>query len=515
MPSSVSYASSFRWQTINVVAQILLQLGFTSIMARKLTTLDFGIMGIVLVVMGFIEIFSQIGIGPALIQRKELRQEQVNGAFFLSLGLGVVFFLLIIIMAPGIERYFGCEEVGIARILRVIGVTFIIAGLSTVPRSLLIREMDFRKLFFAAVIGMSIGLYGVGITLAFLDYGVWAYVWALIVQNVALTLAYWLLTRPRIRSSWRWSDLSDMVRYGGGSTLFNLFNYAASKADVIMVGKYSGAHNAYESSCVERFASTGIYERAVWLMTLPVTVLGKLSDSVLFSGMSRMQDDLKGLRRVYYGGTYFISMLVFPGCVFLIFFAREVVLTLLGDQYTDAIPVARVLFIGVALRSLIKLTDAIVRALNAVYRASAIKAAFLGMVIVGTWWGLEAGLMGVARNLVVAILIQWVLMSALSLHLTKAKPGAIIGKMVPSVIVAGLTAVCALVPYFIIHACALPPLAGLVLAIALVLAGLLAIAWRAPWLFGKGQDHILVMLASRLPNRGIAGRMRKRFEEKS
>lgn len=512
--AKTSFASSFSWQSVNVLTQVLLQLGFMAIMARQLTPQDFGIMSIVLVVMGFVEIFSQIGIGPALIQRKDLNDKKISGSFFISVGLGGLFFALMYAGAPAVERYFECDQAGLVLLFRVVAVSFVISAIAVVPRSLIIKEMAFKKLFLASSVAMTIGLYGVGITLAFLDYGVWAYAWALIAQNVLLTIGYWLQRPLRITRSWGWADVKDMIRYGGGSTLFNFFNYAASKADVIIVGKYSGAAAMAEAGgdCTNRFSSTGVYDRSVWLMTLPVTVLGKLSDSVLFSGMSRLQDDQSALQRVFLSGTYFISMLVFPGCVFLIFFADQVVLSLLGDQYLEAVAVSRVLFIGVVFRALIKLSDAIVRALDAVYTASAIKALFLAAVIGGTYLGLESGLVGVAWNLVLAIVVQYILMLLLSIKLTGLRLGRVIGKMIPAMLVSIVLSGAAFVPFFLLRWIDMPPVIGLILAIGMMGAAVLILAYKAPWMFGKGKDNVLRMLASRLPNKGVAGRFKKRFE---
>ena len=471
-------------------------------------------MSIVLVVMGFVEIFSQIGIGPALIQRKDLDDRKISGSFFISVGLGLVFFVLMWASAPAVERYFECDQAGLIDLFRVVAVSFIISAVAVVPRSLIIKEMAFKKLFYASSVAMTVGLYGVGITLALLDYGVWAYAWALIAQNVLLAIAYWILRPVRISRAWGWADVKDMMRYGGGSTLFNFFNYAASKADLIIVGKFSGAAAMAETGgdCTGRFSSTGVYDRSVWLMTLPVTVLGKLSDSVLFSGMSRLQDDKEALQRVFLSGTYFISMLVFPGAVFLVFFADQVVLTLLGDQYVEAIAVSRVLFIGVVFRALIKLSDAIVRALDAVYIASAIKALFLASVIGGTYLGLESGLVGVAWNLVLAILLQYVLMLVLSIKLTGLRFGRVIGKMVPAFMIAMALAVAALVPFFVLKWITVPAVVGLMIACLLMGVALVVLAMKAPWMFGKGRDNVLRMLTARLPNKGVAGRIKRRFD---
>ena len=85
------FAQSIRWQTVNVVTQVVLQLAFISLLARILEPADFGVMAIALVVVGFIEIFAQVGIGPSLIQRKDLSPQHTRTAFSFSLVLGCLF----------------------------------------------------------------------------------------------------------------------------------------------------------------------------------------------------------------------------------------------------------------------------------------------------------------------------------------------------------------------------------------------------------------------------------------
>ena len=66
------FVSSLKWQSVNVTVQVVLQLVFIAALARLIPTDAFGIMAIALVVVGFIEIFAQVGIGPALIQNSNV-----------------------------------------------------------------------------------------------------------------------------------------------------------------------------------------------------------------------------------------------------------------------------------------------------------------------------------------------------------------------------------------------------------------------------------------------------------
>lgn len=491
-----------------MVTQVVLQLVFIALLARLLSKEDFGVMAVALAIVGFIEIFSQIGIGPALIQRKDLLSTQINGAFWISIILGAVFTVLVYFMAPLVATYYEYEP--LTMILRVIGISFMISAISIVPKSLIVKSMEFKKLFIAAAIAMSIGNLGVGLGMAYAGYGLWSYVFALLSQNVIMTICYWIQHPVAISWDWNWKGTRSMIRYGGQSTLFNIFNYAATKADTLIVAKLSNLNTSFGEST--RWSSTGIYDRAVWLQSLPITILGKLSDSVMFSGLSHIQDQKEQLRRVYLSGTYLISMLVFPACVFMVFFAPEIVMLILHDEWPEVVNIVRVFFIGVSIRSLIKLSDATVRALDAVYKASLIKFIFLLLVCGAAYGGIQLGLEYVAAFVVVAIVLQYVLMTRLSISLIDISFKAVLGKMVPGMTLGLLTAAICCPVYFLNDLLQPHYLMRLVIAISWVGLCLLGLAWYFPWLFGKGKDNVLLYVLDRFPNskwlRGLRNRMR-------
>lgn len=289
-----AFASSIRWQSANVVSQVLLQLLFIMLLARLISKADFGLMSIALVVVGFVEIFAQIGIGPSLVQRQHLEPRHVRAALHFSVGLGAVFFVGMYALAPQVGLWFNSAE--LVEVLRWVALSFILSSLALVPRSLLVRHMDFKRLFGAAMVSMVIGNLGIGLGLAYAGYGVWAYVAALLSQNALLGMCFWWMwpnRTPGLWKRWRWDDLKDMLAYGGRSTLFNWFNYAASKADTVLVGEFSQSRSSGGG-----WTATGLYDRSAHLMSLPITVLGKLGDSVLFSGMSAIQSDARALQKV-------------------------------------------------------------------------------------------------------------------------------------------------------------------------------------------------------------------------
>ena len=495
MTTRKKFIASFGWQAVNVFSQVALQLVFISVLARLISKDAFGVMGIALVAVGFIEIFSQIGIGPALIQRKNLTQEHINGAFFISTILGILFTVGLYFVAPLIAGFY--EHEPLTEVLRWIGLSFFISAMAIVPKSMIIKEMSFKKLFFCSGIAMTIGNLGVGLTLAFMGYDIWAYIFALLSQNLLMTITYWIFHPVKIGMSWNWETTREMIRYGGGSTLFNMFNYAATKIDVLVVGKFE--QPAGTDSGISRWARTGVYERSAYLMGLPITVLGKLSDSVMFSGLSQLQDQKEKLKRAFLSAVYHIGLLVVPGSLFMIFFVEEITVLFLGEKYLDAVPIVQILFSSVALRSLIKINDSVVRALDRVYTASAIKALFFFMVGFGAYYGYEFGLKGVAWALVASVFVQYLFMTRLSVRLVGVSGKLVFKKLTPAILISVIVLVSSIVARLICGTFEELRLIKLIIGIIINGIGLLLVAWFVPWIFRQGKDNVLDTIARRIP----------------
>jgi PST family polysaccharide transporter len=473
-PEAPRFASSIRWQTANVAMQVVLQLVFVTVLARLITPADFGVMAIALVVVGFLEIFAQVGIGPSLIQREDIGPAHTRTAFWVSLGLGTVFYLGLYAIAPWVGDFYGDARLG--QILRLIAWSFILSGASVVPKSLLLREMAFQRLFVAAAVGMGLGTLGVGLGLAAAGWGVYAYVGALLAQNALLGIMYWWLRPVRCWGPLDFPAFRAMLGYGTRSTLYNVVNYLGSKVDTVVVGR-SG------------WAQTGYYDRAVYLLNLPVTVLGKLSDTVLFSGLAQLQTQREVLRRTVLRAHGLLSLVVIPATVGLVCYAREATLLFLGPQYEPAVALARILFAGLAFRSLVKLGDAVVRATDHLMAAVWVKLGYLVLVAAGAAGAMAvgAGTAGVAWVVMGLSGLQFLAMAGITGRLLGIPAGAWVqesgaGLALGLAVAAGWAVVTPLLPDAPTAAGLwLRPTAGLLVAAApIALAWKLRPDWR-PW----------------------------------
>jgi len=392
-----SWGASLSWQSLNVLLQVLLQLVYIRILAGLLTEEDFGIMAIALIVVGVVEIFAQVGIGPSVVQYAGLDPKHTASAWWFSAALGLFFFAGMFLAAPEIALHY--DEPVLRPVLRWISLSFVISGFSVVSRSLLIRDMNFKALTACALTGMVVGNLGVGLVLAWQGAGVWAYVSALLVQNAILSLGYLFAARVPIRLGFRFSRIRQLVGYGLRSTAFNLLTYAAAKVDIWLVGEKLST------------GATGVYDRAVHLMGQPITVLGKLGDSVLFSGLSSLQDDDSQMRQVTLRAMHLVALVTIPLASALVIQAEGVTWLFLGDRFAAAAPVVQILFGAVAFRALTKLGDANLRAMDGLRAGIAIKVLFFAAVTGGVWWALSSdrGLEGAAWAVLIASSFQWLL----------------------------------------------------------------------------------------------------------
>jgi len=504
MTTEPRFGSSLKWQSVNVTAQVILQLCFIAALARLIPTDAFGVMAIALVVVGIIEIFAQVGIGPALIQNSNVKEEHKRTAFVFSLGLGVIFFLGTYLSAPFIASFY--DQPLLIDVLRWIALSFIISGASVVPRSMLIKEMRFKSLFFCSSIAMILGNLIVGLTFAYNGYGIWAYVIALLSQNTLLGIGYWIVSPSPVGILIDNKALREMVGYGGRSTVFNILNYAASKVDTMVVG-----------ATTSNWTLTGLYDRSSYLMGLPVTVLGKLGDSVLFSGMSMMQDNRVRLKATVLSAVHGVILLVLPLTTLLISRSEDFTVILLGSSYLQAVPIVTILFSCVALRSFIKIGDATMRATDHLAIGAIIKLGFLISVGVGTWWYMQdSNVLRVAWVVAFSTLVQTGAIALWLIFSLKIRVNTLSSIMLPGVylsltVIMGTYAIDILpINEYLSSAIQIPEMSRILYILLHIITSLFfafLLLYSFPRIYDGGSPHMRRRMCEKLP----AGKLKSRL----
>ncbi len=401
---SKATVSGVLWTSSTLGAQSTMQLVSIVILARLLSPNEFGVFFIATAVLGFIAIFSMLGVGPAIVQRKELEDRHIRVGFTLSLALSAAIALGIWAAAPLVSAAFAIPE--LSRVMRAACLVLAFQGASTVAQSLALRNLRFRWLAIVDAASFAAGFVAVAPILAWLGHGVWALVAALLVQHLVRMIAL-LKGQPHDkRLLIHVGAALDLLYFGGWHSLAQVGNYLARQVDKLIIGLSLGAE------------ALGIYGHAYQLMYAPARLVGKAQSRVLFPTMAAVQLERQRLVRAYRTGVAACALLILPLSIATIIAAPEIVLVLLGPRWIAAVEPLRILALGMMFRGSYKISDAIARATGAVaaraWRQWLFAVATVAGALIGQVWGLE----GVAVGVLCAIAFNFFMMAELSLRLT-------------------------------------------------------------------------------------------------
>jgi len=368
------------------------------ILARLLMPEDFGILAMATMVTGLAGVFRELGLGQALVQRRELEPTHTTSAFWGTLIMGTGMCGLVLAAAPYVGAYF--EEPRMVPVLQVISLTFLISPFGAVPRALLQRELDFKRLFFVGLAG-SISYAAVGISMALTGYGYWSLVAALLTSSVVEMMAICTVTGylPPMIPSLR--GIRDLYSFGVAVTGVGLFSYIATRVDYFVIGRQLDS------------TALGLYTRAYQLSTYPVSKLSSTLYPVLFPTFSHMQDELERTRRAFGRVLTVLALSGFPALCLLAVTAPELIPLLLGPQWAGAVVPIQILSAVGMLRILGNPGGALVKAQGAVYGELWRQAVRAGLVGMGAWIGANWGIVGVSCG----VLGAGVVASGLACHL--------------------------------------------------------------------------------------------------
>lgn len=390
------------WLSYGKAAFFLLQLVVVGVLARLITPTEFGVVNAALIVTGFSAIVSQLGLGPALVQRPALERRHIDTAYTFSFLFGLFLGAVLWVGAPLGAAFLKMPAV--TPVLRALAWVFPLNGLQTVGQALLSRDLHFSWLANLDVISYGVGFGVVGIVTALLGWGVWALVAAQVGQSLGRTVVLLWKHPPQLRLIIDGPAFRDLAYFGGGFTIARIANYAAVNADDMVVGRVLGA------------APLGFYGRAYALMSAPAYAFGTVLDQVLFPAMAKVQDDLKRLSAAFRRGVALIALLVLPASAAIIFLAPEVIRIALGPKWHAVVGPFQVLGLGMLFRTSYKMSDSISRSTGAVYHRAWRQIIYAGLVTVGAWIGAHWGIVGVAWGAVSALTMNFFLMASLGLR---------------------------------------------------------------------------------------------------
>ncbi len=304
------------------------------VLARLLVPEMFGLVAMVMVVIGFLKIFADFGLKNALIQRRREANSTLryDSAFWFLAGAGLVIALLVWLAGIPIMVWF-YDEPRLTPIAMAMAFGLWLGTLATLPLVRLTRLMKFGKIVRAEVIGMIAGAMG-AITLALAGAGLWALVGQHLINSSVKLILLWMSTPWRPRWRFNLQCLRDLVGFSGYMLANALLYYLRKNMDVIIVGKILGA------------TSLGVYSLAFALTESLRMQLYSVVNKVMFPAYSRMQNDPTAMKPYYLATIRYMALITWPISTLLILFADPLIPVLFGEVWREAIRPVQILALG-------------------------------------------------------------------------------------------------------------------------------------------------------------------------
>ena len=375
--------SGIKWSTISLIGRQGTQFITGIILARLLSPDDFGLLGMALVVTGFVNVFKDLGTSAALIRQKDLTDELLTSLFGINVVFGLIVTIFIFVVSPLIGFFFLDDRVVL--VLQVISFSFVISSLSILQKALFERALHFQPL---AIIEISASLAGsvVGICLALNGLGVWSLVFQTLATSLTTTILLWILGPTRFDFFIKLEELRKIRRFSLNLIGFNTLNYFCRNADNILVGRFLGAQ------------LLGFYSIGYTIFQTTTNFITGIVGRVLYPVYSLMQDDNKIFTETYLSITKNIAFFTFPLMTGEFILARPMILALYGDKWAPVIPIVMIF-------APIGLLQSIGATVGSIFQAKGRTDLMFGwgifsslIVVAGFVIGLKWGIIGVALS---------------------------------------------------------------------------------------------------------------------
>lgn len=319
---------AFAWDFSGRVGGQIIGLVISIILARLLSPEEYGLIGMSTVFIALSGVFTNLGLSSALVQRSNPTEEHYSSSFYLNVFIALILTLVFIFLAPQIATFFNNKE--ITNLIRVLSLTLIINSFSIVQDARFRKEMNFRVLTRVKII--SSVLSGIlGVTMAFMRFGVWSLVAQSISSNLFLTLLLWFYSEWRPKLIFTIKSIKELWSFGINIFISGVIINLYDQLDSIIIAKLFSARDL------------GLFSRAKTLNRFAIKYSSDSIGAITFPAMSEIKDQKQQMINLGLKAEILIAYLSLGLLGWLYVSAEPLILTLIGEKWLPAVSIFKIL----------------------------------------------------------------------------------------------------------------------------------------------------------------------------
>lgn len=310
--------------------QFILQL----FLARLLTPKDYGTVALITVFIAISTVFVQSGFNTALIQKKDIDEEDISSVFYVSLFIATIMYIILWIFAPTIATFYKILE--LTSIVRVMGLVLFLNTFNSIQNAIVSRSMEFKRLFYSSLGAVIIS--GVlGIVLAYKRFGAWALVYQQLMNQFSICIILWFTVKWRPKLLFSIKKVKRLFSFGGKLLCSSLIDTIYRELVNLIVGK------------VYSPAMLGYYNRGDQFPKVIVSNFNGSIQSVIFPALASVQHDKVRVKEIMRRAIMMSSYIVFPAMVGLIVISEPMIRLVLTEKWLLCVPYLRIFCLSYAL----------------------------------------------------------------------------------------------------------------------------------------------------------------------
>lgn len=310
------------WSFFNQFANYGMQFCVGIVMARLLSPSDYGITALPAVFMAVAYIIQNGGLSGALIRKTDLSEKDLSTAFYYSISVGIVLYVVMFFSATWIADFYNTPV--LVPLIRVTALGFLWGPLGTPQNVILNRKLDFKTPTKISIISRIVSAI-VGISMAFIGYGLWALVISGLLSSFLSLLMNWYVVRWIPKTGWSKDSFKYLWDYGNKMMASSLLDTLYNNIAPVFIGKFYSP------------AELGVYNRAQGYAMMPSQNVTGVIQGVTFPVLSKMQNDNEALAHNYRRMLKATAFIIFPIMMTLSALARPLVITLVTAKWESCI----------------------------------------------------------------------------------------------------------------------------------------------------------------------------------
>ena len=453
-------ASGVAWSFTEKLLTMVIQMAVSIIVARALMPEDFGVMAILTFFTSVALTIVDSGFSQTLIRKASVTDGDYRSVLRFNVVMSLLLYVVLTALARPIASMYDAEA--IATVAPVLFLVLPINALCVVQTVMFTREFRFALLskivFFSSLISGA-----VAVAMALLGCGIWSLVAQRLLMMGIKAAVFWYIRRWRSAERASMASLRSMAPFSLRLLATDLIASMYNNVAQLFIGKMYST------------ASLGYYSQAQKLKDLPVTSSVQAVQGVTYPALSAMAGDDERLSQGYLRIVRMLSFVLFPAMLGLVAVAPDMFRLLLGERWMPTVPYFEILALSGLCYPIAMVSYNILKTKSdgrVILWLEVVKRVIMTLILAYT---IPSGVESVAWGMTAMALVEFLLNTAVAMRYLTIKVGAIVGAIVPHLLLA--SAMFMLLRYLNTELAALHEALRLLVAVGVGGATYLAAAW--------------------------------------